>query len=566
MASKYDRFWQERLAELRKELGQAAMGKVAGLDVAVIKKLGRRASWHGSTRVRDGEFLAGNMAHAVSLGRQLLQSGMLTAWPRTEFLLSISDGGRLTVEARALAARTATSVPGAEERDAARSPLQDPDAGIINPSEACRRIHEVLKTLPEYRQPSEVPFANGLYFFYEQGEKNEHGTTGRVVRIGSHPRSENRLVGRLSEHFRTAANAKNGSVFRRYVGGALIRQSDPRSTCLGPEPGKGHWEHQNLTECPRCGPVEEEVSAYLSERAYFRCVRVDDIDLRKRLEKALIATVAQCPVCRPSDTWLGKYAYAGQVWSTGLWNAQHTGDRPTSDEDLRHFDALAQESRDVATPRQRSIQARADLSDTLLVVPCSGGKKGASVLDLPLRRVADYLDPAAVQLLEEGRDQAFARKGVSIDHRSPLRPAIAMYSGQPFSTRCFRSLLLEALDENLHCLIVSGGYGLVRPEEPVHEYKAHMPTQTRGVWAQRLARLLPAYIKQTGIRRAFVAVSRSYASCLPEGFAETEWWGVPEFNPKDGSAIRVVPAKVGDLIVRLLSNGMEPGAEWRQAG
>ena len=40
MASKYDRFWQERLAELRKELGQAAMGKVAGLDVAVIKKLG----------------------------------------------------------------------------------------------------------------------------------------------------------------------------------------------------------------------------------------------------------------------------------------------------------------------------------------------------------------------------------------------------------------------------------------------------------------------------------------------------------------------------------------------
>ena len=139
MASKYDRFWQERLAELRKELGQAAMGKVAGLDVAVIKKLGRRASWHGSTRVRDGEFLAGNMAHAVSLGRQLLQSGMLTAWPRTEFLLSISDGGRLTVEARALAARTATSVPGAEERDAERSPLQDPDAGIINPSEACRR-------------------------------------------------------------------------------------------------------------------------------------------------------------------------------------------------------------------------------------------------------------------------------------------------------------------------------------------------------------------------------------------------------------------------------------------
>ena len=202
--------------------------------------------------------------------------------------------------------------------------------------------------------------------------------------------------------------------------GRLIRQSDPRSTCLGPEPGKGHWEHQNLTECPRCGPVEEEVSAYLSERAYFRCVRVDDIDLRKRLEKALIATVAQCPVCRPSDTWLGKYAYAGQVWSTGLWNAQHTGDRPTSDEDLRHFDALAQESRDVATPRQRSIQARADLSDTLLVVPCSGGKKGASVLDLPVRRVADYLDPAARPTPRRGKRPGIRPQGCQ--HRPSFAP------------------------------------------------------------------------------------------------------------------------------------------------
>ena len=93
MASKYDRFWQEQLADLHTALGQAASGEVADLDVAAIKQLGRRTSWYGSTRVRGREFLAGNMAHAVSLGRQLLQSGMLTAWPQTEFILSIGDGG-----------------------------------------------------------------------------------------------------------------------------------------------------------------------------------------------------------------------------------------------------------------------------------------------------------------------------------------------------------------------------------------------------------------------------------------------------------------------------------------
>ena len=142
MASKYDRFWQERLAELRKELGQAAMGKVAGLDVAVIKKLGRRASWHGSTRVRDGEFLAGNMAHAVSLGRQLLQSGMLTAWPRTEFLLSISDGGRLTVEARALAARTARRTGGKRHKSHTTrwAPLWRTNPPDVTPSMTLRSL------------------------------------------------------------------------------------------------------------------------------------------------------------------------------------------------------------------------------------------------------------------------------------------------------------------------------------------------------------------------------------------------------------------------------------------
>ena len=76
-------------------------------------------------------------------------------------------------------------------------------------------------------KPSDVPFTTGLYFFYERGEKSDHGTAGRVVRIGNHPHSRNRLIGRLSDHYRTASNAKNGSVFRRYLGGALIRRRDP---------------------------------------------------------------------------------------------------------------------------------------------------------------------------------------------------------------------------------------------------------------------------------------------------------------------------------------------------
>ena len=94
-------------------------------------------------------------------------------------------------------------------------------------------------------------------------------------------------------------------------------------------------------------------------------------------------------------------------------NAQHTGDPAVSAYDLRQFEALAEVGLEVATPEVRSTQGRADLLDTLLVVPCSGSKKGASVPDLPERRLADYLDLASVRLLEEGRDQAFARPRVS---------------------------------------------------------------------------------------------------------------------------------------------------------
>ena len=113
------------------------------------------------------------------------------------------------------------------------------DAGIINSSESCRLIHRALEKLPEYVKPSEVPFANGLYFFYEQGENSDHGTTGRIVRIGNHPHSQNRLKGRLSDHYKHTTNAKNGSVLRRYMGGALIRRQDPNSPCLEPEARPG---------------------------------------------------------------------------------------------------------------------------------------------------------------------------------------------------------------------------------------------------------------------------------------------------------------------------------------
>ncbi len=203
-------------------------------------------------------------------------------------------------------------------------------------AEACARIHAAVEGLPLHTGPRHVPFDNGLYFFFESGEESKHGPKGRIVRVGKNKKSRH-LNQRLGQHFMPQ---KNRSVFRKYVGGALIRRSDPGSPCLAPEPGRGHWERQDGAKCPVCQPVEGAVSEYFEENTSFRCVRVDESDERGHFERILIATIAQCPLCVASSQWLGRDAYSEKVQGAGLWNSHHTGGQTMSDKELQRFENL----------------------------------------------------------------------------------------------------------------------------------------------------------------------------------------------------------------------------------
>lgn len=203
-------------------------------------------------------------------------------------------------------------------------------------SEACGRIHAAVARLPPCTQPLQVPFESGLYFFFEKGEESTHGPEGRIVRVGKN--KSRSLQQRLRQHFGTQ---KNSSVFRKYVGGALIRRRDPGAGCLAPGPGKGHWERQDEHKCSMCEPVEGSVSEYLHKHTNFRCVRIHESDERSEFERVLIATIAQCPLCVASPTWLGRDAYSIKVQRTGLWNSDYTGGQTISAQDLRRFEDLA---------------------------------------------------------------------------------------------------------------------------------------------------------------------------------------------------------------------------------
>ena len=85
----------------------------------------------------------------------------------------------------------------------------------------CQQIHDALSHLPLYTRAADVPFDDGLYFFYESDEVSGHAPGGRVVRVGNHPRSDGTLKRRLNTHY---TGHKNSSVYRKLVGGALLRQ------------------------------------------------------------------------------------------------------------------------------------------------------------------------------------------------------------------------------------------------------------------------------------------------------------------------------------------------------
>ena len=85
------------------------------------------------------------------------------------------------------------------------------------------------------------------------------------------------------------------------------------------------------------------VSTHLMEQFNFRCVTVDNKDVRLDLEERLIATLAYCPDCCPSENWLGKFAANEKIRLCGLWNDQHVNSNKVSARYLLRLKKLVQQ-------------------------------------------------------------------------------------------------------------------------------------------------------------------------------------------------------------------------------
>jgi hypothetical protein len=193
----------------------------------------------------------------------------------------------------------------------------------------CEVIHRFAHGLRRYHfpfDPSDLP-CNGVYILFEDGELAHGGD--RIVRIGSHT-GAGRLAKRLNEHF--LVPNKDRSIFRKNIGRALLNRAH--------DPFLRQWEwdfttravrekYQGVHDAVRQECVEKEVSDYIRRNFSFALLPMtENKELRLGMEKGIIATVASCPSCHPSSTWLGLSSPRPAIRRSGLWLVQHLKGMP----------------------------------------------------------------------------------------------------------------------------------------------------------------------------------------------------------------------------------------------
>ncbi len=176
--------------------------------------------------------------------------------------------------------------------------------------------------------------ARGVYFFFEDHEFREDGSTLRVVRVGTHAVSANSrttLWNRLQTHKGASGGGGNhrGSIFRKRVGEALLQiRSYPTEIAASWGIDNSAPKSTRLAEIP----LEGDVSAAIGAMPFLWIEIADapgagsDRAYLERNSIALLSNFGKEPIDKPSEGWLGLHSPQETIRNSGLWNTNHVAD------------------------------------------------------------------------------------------------------------------------------------------------------------------------------------------------------------------------------------------------
>lgn len=198
---------------------------------------------------------------------------------------------------------------------------------------------------------------------------------------------------------------------------------------------------------------------------------------------------------------------------------------------------------------------------TLFVLPCSGAKEEGG------RRAAGHqpsiLDSLPRRLAEELVTKRSANRRAAKVNDVALLPAAARYSGTLYREAGHAIDGLHAA--GAHSLIISGGYGVVLPAEPIGWYNQEY---RNAMWPDALVpRCLSAYAEATrassvvGLLSATTQYARAFRAARWPVEIENVFFACPE--PKPGAMVKT-PRAIGEALVALSrDHRLRPG--WKSS-
>ena len=208
----------------------------------------------------------------------------------------------------------------------------------------CHDLHQLAARLPLHSFPfveSTIP-EDGIYILFEGGE-NAHGQR-RIVRVGTHT-GDRQLRPRLRQHF--VQQNKDRSILRKNIGRSLLhRTNDPflKDWNLDLTTATARRLHTNRIDSEKQRSIEVMVTTHLQIHCRFVVIPVADKSRRLFWESRMVSTVAACPKCRPSRSWLGLSSPISKIKDSGLWQVNELYKKPFSADEYAAFERMVAET------------------------------------------------------------------------------------------------------------------------------------------------------------------------------------------------------------------------------